>query len=505
MKRPSRIITFSLVVAFCSVCTGQSSRVPARPERHNATFKDRQTAARIDRYVQSEMRKYKIPGVSLAVLRDGNISILKSYGMANVELAVPVKPETIFQSGSIGKQFTAAAVMTLAQDGRLSLDDKISKYLPDTPDTWRDITIRNLLNHTSGLGDYPDEISLKRDYTEDEYLTIFKKVPLNFAPGTRWDYSNVGYVTLGILIRRVTGKFYGDFLREKVFGPLGMSATRVISEADIVPNRAAGYRLVNGELKNQEWVSPSTNSTADGALYLSILDLAKWDAVLTRDAAAVAKGQRGKLFTQSSLEQMWKPLRLRDGKVKGYGFGWFNDTIHNRRLISHGGAWQGFKSFIIRFPDEKLSIIFLANSWNTNELTLARGLISIFHPEFALDQATHSQNARVTDSVVDHEPKVTALFRRVMMQLANDKVEKDLFTPELQSLLFPTQARKLGETLNSLSLAAAVIELSELVERRNEEDLRVYKYVLTDIGQTLVCTIKLTRDDAIAELELVRK
>ena len=474
MNQRHRFLTLFLLLAICGVCAAQSN--------------DQQASAKIDQYVKAEMRKYKIPGVSLAVLRNGKITILKSYGLANVELGVPVKPETIFQSGSIGKQFTAAAVMILVQEGKLSLDDKLSKHLPDAPEAWRDITIRHLLTHTSGLGDYPDEINLRADYTEDEYLRIFKKAPLNFAPGTRWDYSNVGYVTLGILIRRLTGKFYGDFLCENLFGPLQMSTARAISEADIIPNRAAGYRLVNGELKNQEWVSPSTNSTADGALYLSLLDLAKWDAGLSDY----------KVLTRSSLDQIWTPVRLGNGHVKGYGFGWFTDTLHNRRILFHGGAWQGFKSFIIRFPDEKLTIVFLANSWNTNDFKIARGLISIFHPEFALNQSSASAG-----ELMDREPRVTALFRRVLLQLTNDKTDKDLFTPELQAQLFPNEARKLGETLNSLSLPVAVIHLGELIERRDEDNLRVYRYVVTDIGQTLVCQMKLTRDDKIAAIELI--
>jgi len=488
MKLYRHLLLFLLVLAICAVCTAQSNRSPSLADRQDSTADDRETAGRIDRYVQSEMRRYQIPGVSLAVLRDGKISILKSYGLANVELAVPVKPETIFQSGSIGKQFTAAAVMMLVQEGKLALDDKISKYLPDTPDTWKDITIWNLLTHTSGLGDYPDEISLRGDYTEDQYLDIFKKAPLNFATGTSWDYSNVGYVTLGIVIRRVTGKSYGDFLQEKVFGPLGMSTARVISEADIVPNRAAGYRLVNGELKNQEWVSPSTNSTADGSYYVSILDMAKWDAGLRGDAAA-ASG-REKVFRRSSLEQIWTPAKLSDGRVKGYGFGWFTGTIHNRRLVFHGGAWQGFKSYIIRFLDEPLTIIFLANSWETNDFKIARGLISIFHPEFAL----HDQ-----DSIADPEPKVTASVHRALMQLKNGKAEKEIFAPEFVS---PGKAQRLGEMLNSLSLPVAVIHLSELVKRSDDGTLT---YLLTDIGQTLVCTVRVTKENKIAALELVRR
>src|SRR6266545_1788768 len=321
-------------------------------------------SAKVDEFINTEMRRQRIPGLSLAVIKDAQPILIKGYGFSNVEQQVPVKPETVFQSGSIGKQFTATAVMILVEEGKLSLDDKISKYFREVPETWKNITVRHLLTHTSGLGDFPPNFDMRRDFTEDEYLALIKSVPLASAPGAKWDYSNLGYVTLGILIRKVTGKFYGDFLAERVFQPLGMTTARVISEADIVPNRAVGYRLVKGELKNQEWVSPSTNTTADGSLYFTILDLAKWDAAL----------YTGKPLKQSNLAQMWTPVRLDDGKTKTYGFGWHTDEIHNRRIVYHGGAWQGFKSFIVRFPDDKLSIIFFANSWETREFKLARGL-----------------------------------------------------------------------------------------------------------------------------------
>jgi CubicO group peptidase (beta-lactamase class C family) len=237
-------------------------------------------STRIDDYIRAEMDAQKIPGLSLAVIKNGEIVLAKGYGLANVEHQVPVKPETIFQSGSMGKQFTATAVMMLVEEGKLSLDDKITKFFPDSPQAWRNITVRHLLTHTSGLGDYPEDFDLRRDYTEDELVQRIKTVPLAFQPGEKWSYSNLAYVMLGVLIHKVSGKFYGDFLQERVFKPLGMTTTRVISEADIVPNRAAGYRLVNGELKNQNWVSPTLNTTADGALYLTIYDMAKWDAAL---------------------------------------------------------------------------------------------------------------------------------------------------------------------------------------------------------------------------------
>ena len=173
------------------------------------------TSARIDAYIKAEMRRQKIPGISLAVIRKGKIELIKSYGLSNVEHQVPVKPETVFQSGSIGKQFTASAVMLLVEEGKLSLDDKIGKYLTEVPKSWKDITVRHLLTHTSGMGEYPPDLDLRRDLTEDEYLKVIKAVPLNNPPGAKWDYSNLGYVTLGILIHKVTGKFYGDFLAKE--------------------------------------------------------------------------------------------------------------------------------------------------------------------------------------------------------------------------------------------------------------------------------------------------
>jgi len=431
------------------------------------TTTERAAAERVDRVVKQQMLANKVPGVSLAVLRHGKIILLKSYGLANVEHEVPVKPETVFESGSIGKQFTAAAVMILAQENKLSLDDKISKYFPDAPASWKDITVWNLLTHTSGLGDYPADIDLKRDYTEDEYFASFKKAPLDFAPGSSWNYSNVGYVTLGMLIRKVTGKFYGDFLQERIFKPLGMNTARIISEADIVPNRAAGYRLVQGELKNQDWVSPSTNSTADGSLYFSILDLAKWDAALYTDTP----------LTQSSRSKIWTPARLNDGRTKDYGFGWHLGQYHGRRLAFHGGAWQGFKTFIIRFLDTELTIIFLANSWETRDFKLARGLAAAFYPDFALPDVK---------TIEDAEPKTTSLVRRALMQ----------------ALMRGDYGKQTTQSLNAFSLPVAIIHSSELIERKAENNLRVYRYLLTDIGRSAICTVKLTPNDKIASIEL---
>jgi len=448
-----------------------------------SVFGQHNVSQKIDRFATTEMQSRKIPGLAIAIVRSGKIEILKTYGFANLEHRVPVKPETIFQSGSIGKQFTAAAVMILVQEGKIFLEDTITKYFPEAPATWKDITVRHLLTHTAGTGDFPPDIELSRDYTEEQMLESFKKVPLAFAPGDKWDYSNVGYVILGMLVRKVTGQFYGDFLRERVFGPLGMTTTRVISEADIIPNRAAGYRVVAGEIKNQEWVSPSTNTTADGSLYFSILDLAKWDAALYRDTP----------LKQSTLAQIWEPVKLNSGARKGYGFGWFTDTFHNRRVLFHGGAWQGFKSCIIRFPDDKLTIIVLANSWNAREFKLARGLAALYYPEFMVLPIS---------SIEDTDPKVSVMVHRFLIRLLDGSIDKELVIPSVNAGLSAGHVKELTSLLNSLTLPVAIIHSEELVDRHDENGLRVYGYVFNDIAKTLSLTVKLNAEGKIADFGL---
>ena len=307
----------------------------------------------VDEYIHAEMAKQHVPGLALLVSRDGQIVRSQGYGLANVELQVPVKPETIFQSGSVGKQFTATAVMMLVEEGKIGLDDTLTKFFPDAPATWKQVTIRELLSHTAGFTDYPNDFDMRKDYTETELIKIVERIPLAYPPGTSWSYSNLGFLTLGIVIHKVSGEFYGDFLQERIFRPLGMNATRIINEADIIPNRAAGYRRVKGELKNQEWVSPTLNTTADGSLYFSILDLAKWDAALYAE----------KLLKRSSLEQMWTVAKLSNGQPNSghYGFGWFIETRKGHHVVEHEGSWQGFQTQISRYVDDKLTVVVLTN------------------------------------------------------------------------------------------------------------------------------------------------
>lgn len=338
---------------------------------------DEATSATVDEFVNSELRAQHIPGVALAVVRGGKIIKTAGYGMANVELSVPAKPESIFQTGSVGKQFTAAAVMMLVEDGKVGLDDKISKYFPDSPPAWKVIAVRHLLTHTSGIPDYTSEkaggaVNMRTDYTEEELVKKIAGLPLDFQPGEKWSYSNSGYLILGVLIHHLSGEFYGDFLQHRVFQPLQMNSTRIISEADIVPNRSAGYRLVKGELKNQEWVAPSLNTTADGALYTNVLDLAKWDAALYTE----------RLLKKSSFDQIWTPVKLNSGKTSPYGFGWRVAEVNGHRLLEHGGAWQGFTMHISRYVDDQLTIIVMTNldSGHADPGKIAHGVATLYVP-----------------------------------------------------------------------------------------------------------------------------
>lgn len=331
------------------------------------------TTAAVADYVKAEMQRQHIPGLSLLVVKNGKIVQAEGFGLANVELQVPVKPESIFQSGSVGKQFTATAVMMLVEEGKIGLDDPLTKFFKDAPATWKEVTVRHLLSHTAGFGDYPKDFNYRKDWTEEEELKLIESIPLAYPPGTNWKYSNFGYVTLGILIHRVTGEFYGDFLQQRIFKPLGMTATRIISEADIVPNRSAGYRLVKGELKNQEWVAPLLNTTADGSLYFSILDLATWNEALYTE----------KLLKRSSLDLMWTPVKLKNGQVnKGhYGFGWFIDDRAGHRCIHHDGAWQGFETAIDRYVDDQLTVVALANLEDSKPGTITQHVAEMYLAE----------------------------------------------------------------------------------------------------------------------------
>ena len=328
----------------------------------------RQTTAKrdtVDRFIEAEMARAHIPGVSLAVVRAGKVIKAAGYGMADLEHRIAVTPETVLKIGSVSKQFIATGIMLLVQDGRVGLDDPISKYYPNAPESWRDITIRHFLTHTSGvLREGPAFDALKLQPDSLVILSAFGS-PLEFPTSSKWQYCNICYFTLADIISRVSGKPWPEFLTERVFGPMGMTATRTTTTTDLVPNRARGYAWRNdGYVNAPEYVAllPS------GAFLSTVLDLAKWDAALYGD----------RMLTKATKDAMWTRVRLSTGATFDYGFGWSLDSLDGHWRVHHGGALPGFRAEMARFPDDSLTVIILTNGDGARPDQIARDVARIY-------------------------------------------------------------------------------------------------------------------------------
>jgi len=307
----------------------------------------------VDNAIEADMRKHPIPGLALEVIQNGQCIKRAGYGLANLEWRIPVTPETVFEIGSVTKQFTAAGILLLAQDGKLSVDDKISRYLPDTPPAWRDITIRHLLTHTSGIHNYTtlDGFDLSLRMTEGQFIRKIGAYPLDFAPGEKWSYSNSGFSLLGYIIENTSGTDYWHFMHERVFAPLGMTNTASREPRNVIRNRAAGYEQDdNGKYINRDY--ELTDIFSAGAIVSTVDDMAKWNASLDHQT----------LLTAASEKEMWTPLRFNDGTTRDYGFGWYLNPLQGHPNIGHSGTTDGFSASFQRFPRDRLAVIVLTNS-----------------------------------------------------------------------------------------------------------------------------------------------
>ena len=458
---------------------------------------DAKHLASIDDFVNHEMSRQRIPGLELGIYSRGRILLAKGYGLANVELNVPVKPETVMQSGSVGKQFVSTAIMMLVEEGKISLDDSITKYFPDAPATWKPIRIKNLLSHTSGLSEYesPDRTGpngpfyLRLDFTEDELAKKIEALPIEWAPGEKWDYRNTNYVLLGIIIHKITGMRYAEFLSERLFKPLGMTSTRLISDRDIIPNRAAGYEIDgNGVLKNQEWVSPTFNSTADGTLYFNVLDLAKWDAALYGT----------KLLKQSSLDRIWTVYPLNDGKPNsaGYGFAWIIGAQDGHKRIEHGGAWQGFTCRISRYPDNSLTVVVLTNleAGYSNPGVIAHVVAGLVNPALTVPKL---------ETIADDQPELALRLKRLLDEIAVGKDIHPETTPQLAALFTPDTSKRWQQSLAKL-WPRGTLTLVKRDKGTEGEPQWVSTYRLSKGGDAMLLVFGLGADGKIPILGLLQ-
>jgi len=313
------------------------------------------------------MDRQHIPGVSLAVVRGGKVLKARGYGFADVERQETVTPETIFKIGSVSKQFLASGILLLAQDGKLSVDDPVSKHLAGTPTTWGGITLRHFLTHTSGViregpafnpfNAQPDSVVVQSAYG----------APLQFPTGSKWQYCNVCYFALADIIARTSGVPWDAFFTRRLFAPLGMTSTRTTT-TDAIPRSAVGYAWRESKfVPTQQFVALRPS----GAFVSTVLDLATWDAALYRDD----------VLTRGSRDAMWAPVRLSDGRSHAYGFGWALDSLDGHRGVSHGGSLPGFRAEMARFPDDSLTVIVLTNADGAAPAIIARGVARAYFGE----------------------------------------------------------------------------------------------------------------------------
>jgi CubicO group peptidase (beta-lactamase class C family) len=303
---------------------------------------------RLKDHMASLAKKDGFSGAVL-VMKDGQPLLREGYGKASYELDVPNTPETKFRLGSITKQFTAMAIMILAERGKLSPDDPISKHLENAPSAWDKITIRHLLTHTSGIPSYtgfPQMMTrtVRMPATLDEIIATFKDKDLEFQPGDKFTYSNSGYIVLGKIIERAAGESYETFLKENIFEPLEMSDSGYDHNGTLIKNRAAGYNRMLILLNNAPYID-MTWPHAAGALYSTVDDLGKWDAALSA----------GKLVSAESYKAIFTPFK------GNYAYGWVVRERNGHKLIGHAGGIHGFSTSILRFPDDKLCVVVLNN------------------------------------------------------------------------------------------------------------------------------------------------
>jgi D-alanyl-D-alanine carboxypeptidase len=353
------------------------------------------TDARLTAIV-SPYKESGAPGMMAMLIRDGRIAWNSAFGLADLDTRRRISLDTQFELASMTKQFTAMAIMILADEGRLRFDDTLDRYCPEFPPYANTIHLSDLLHHTSGLPDYEELMVGKigedffrsskgprapHEFTSSEVLQTLSRQPsLKFTPGSKFEYSNSGYEVLGQIVERVSGTRYAEFLKEKIFDPLGMQDTLVLDERKHSgPRLALAYRRRNGRWADITY-SPENYEYGDGGIESTANDLLKWDQALSA----------GRLVRPATLGLAFTPGRTRKGEVfethyfehpSGYGFGWFVSSENGVRVLEHGGDWSGYRTHIIRIPGRRLTAVVLSNSSNNDVGKIAHGMIAIAETE----------------------------------------------------------------------------------------------------------------------------
>ena len=434
----------------------------------------------VDDFVRARLAERHIPGAAVAVIRQGRVVKLQGYGLASVEFNVPVTAETVFEIGSVSKQMTAAGILLLVEDGKIELDAKISQYLPGTPDSWNEVTVRHLLTHTSGIKNYTglDGFALSRRHKRDSFIKELAAQPLDFPTGTRFNYNNSGYNLLGYIIESVSGKSYWDFMRERIFVPLKMTNTFDRDPQYIIKNRATGYEWNGTALVGRDY--DLTDVFSAGAIVSTIQDLIKWDAAWRSDT----------LLKKETKALAWTPAVLRDGASYPYGFGWRFSDVRGHRLVAHSGQTAGFGANISRYTNDDLTVIALTNLGELGMGTLiAQGVAKIYLPEISL---------KAMKPQAETDPAVAEKIKTVLRERIENKTNAELLTPELARTLGGSRAKNEGTRL----AAFGAINRITLVGTETAGDRAVYRYRTETPKRMFLWRVGVDKDGKIAELAL---
>lgn len=353
-----------------SVSTGEFYEAQAHPllRSHTVAYRDGRRAGGSNRRLHQgrDAKAEYIPGLSLVVLKYGEVIKAEGYGLANTKLKIPATPQTVYRIASVSKQFIAAGIMVLVQEGRLGLGDSVGKYLERAPPAWSGITIQHLLTHTSGLVPEAPGFDPFKIQSDADVISTAHPLPLRFAPGGKWEYSNTGYYVLAEIIRTVAGRPWPEYLRDAIFRPSGMNSTWPTNTTERVPNRAQGY-VDNDALRDApDWLALRPS----GAFLSTVLDLAKWDATLYTD----------RVLNDSTRRQMWTPVTLNNGSPYPYGFGWMFVDVNGHRLVHHPGGMPGARADIARFVDDGITIILTMNLDDVDINALVTGVAALYLP-----------------------------------------------------------------------------------------------------------------------------
>jgi CubicO group peptidase (beta-lactamase class C family) len=434
------------------------------------------TSDEVDQFMQRQLKTRRLPGASVAVVRNGSVVKATGYGYAHLELESPASPDTVYQLASVSKQFTSAAILLLVQDGNLSLDDKLRRHVPEAPEGWEPVTLRHLLQHTSGVKSYSDLPNFttlwRSDPPQSEVLKTLFEYPLLSPPGEKYAYNNGGYFLLGIVVERASGVPYGKFLEERIFRPLGMTSTRLNDPYAVIKGRADGYELAADTLRLAPYASPHWSFSA-GGIVSTVVDLAKWDAALCGTA----------LLTDASKEQMWNPGKLSDGTPITYGLGWAVGRYAGRRLIGHGGARPGFSTYIGRFVDDKLTVIVLTNRSGGGAEAIARELAA-----FYIDDLKEARRKALAQG-----ERLLGIARSALAELASGKPTSKVFAASMLEALRGERLEEIRKFLSPLGEPVSV----EAVDFSDDAAARVLSVSVKYAAGTALLEFRIGADNRV--------